>query len=84
MGTISISHSWNCRIFILFSTTIMCLVFTTFLIRYNGDPSKKNHQRVIVVQVQVQVQSLIISNLKKYFIKENKTCKKYVKNIHIL
>ena len=44
MGTISISHSWNCRIFILFSTTIMCLVFTTFLIRYNGDPSKKNHQ----------------------------------------
>ena len=44
MGTISISHSWNCRIFILFSTTIICLVFTTFLIRYNGDPSKKNHQ----------------------------------------
>ena len=44
MGTISISHSWNCRIFILFSATVMCLVFTTFLIR-NGDQStKKNHQ----------------------------------------
>ena len=48
MGTMSISHSWNCRIFILFSTTIMCLVFTTFLIKNNnGDPSLKNHQSSI-------------------------------------